>query len=243
MSWLFSQALVEEYSAGTSLDGGPSAQLNVTPTQHKFWRNDKMIDASDLSRFGLTLRLLTVAHGVELLMSYLAAFPAKTSALPATERGSTESGAGSGPTWCASFATYDRTSSSWRTRQCSLLGDLAEFSETWPSWGSMQSGECSEVTPLELPTSATEFGSLPTPRASVGKHGICWKRAKNGNHRSQIEDYLGCLSLRHGGQVVSGRTVNPEFQDWLMVWPTQWTALKPLETDRFRQWQQQHGGF
>jgi site-specific DNA-cytosine methylase len=79
VSWLFSQALVEEYSAGTSLAGEPSSQLNVMPTQHKFWRNDKMMDSFDLSRFGLTLQLLTDAHGAELLTSFLAGFPAKTS--------------------------------------------------------------------------------------------------------------------------------------------------------------------
>jgi hypothetical protein len=36
MSWLFSQALVEEYSAGTCLDGEQSAQLNVMPTPLRF---------------------------------------------------------------------------------------------------------------------------------------------------------------------------------------------------------------
>jgi hypothetical protein len=54
MSWLFSQALGAEYSEATCSAGVPSAQLNVMPTQHPFWRNDKMMDASSLSRFGLT---------------------------------------------------------------------------------------------------------------------------------------------------------------------------------------------
>src|SRR5687768_17477186 len=54
MSWLFSQALVEEYSAASCSDGEQSAQLNVMPTQHKFWRNDKTMEFSRLSQFGLT---------------------------------------------------------------------------------------------------------------------------------------------------------------------------------------------
>lgn len=41
MSWLFSQALAEEFSAETSLAGEQFAQLNVMPTPHKFSRNDK----------------------------------------------------------------------------------------------------------------------------------------------------------------------------------------------------------
>ncbi len=54
MSWLFSQALAEEYSADTSLAGEQFAQLNVMPTPHKFSRNDKTMEFSSLSRFGLT---------------------------------------------------------------------------------------------------------------------------------------------------------------------------------------------
>lgn len=76
MSWLFSQALAEEYSADTSLDGEQFAQLNVMPTLHKFSRNDKTMESSDLSRFGLTCAVLTESHGEELLMSFLADFHA-----------------------------------------------------------------------------------------------------------------------------------------------------------------------
>ena len=81
MSWLFSRALVEEYSDRISWDGIQSAQLNVMPTQHKFWRNDKMTDVSRLSQFGLTCAVLTEGLGEELLTLYLADFHAKTSAL------------------------------------------------------------------------------------------------------------------------------------------------------------------
>ena len=37
--------------------------------------------------------------------------------------------------------------------------------------------------------------------------------------------------------------LNPDWVEWLMGWPIGWTDLKPLETDRFQQWQQQHSGF
>jgi hypothetical protein len=240
MSWLFSQALAVECSLGTSLDGEPYAQLNATPTPHRFWRNDRTMEFSDLSRFGLTSRVLTEDHGEALLTSYLAGFPVKTSAPQVRVRASTESAAGSGVKWHGSFAKYDRDSSSWKTAQCSLLGDSDEFSETWPRWGLMLDGECWEDTTSEPPTVENESGFLPTPRASVGTHGICWARAKTGEHRSQLEDFLGWLSLNHGGQVVSGRTVNSDFQDWLMAWPTQWTDLRPLETDKFQSWLRQH---
>jgi len=37
--------------------------------------------------------------------------------------------------------------------------------------------------------------------------------------------------------------LNPPWVEWLMGWPVGWTDLKPLETDRYRQWQKQHGEF
>jgi hypothetical protein len=243
MSWLFSQALAVECSQGICSDGEPYAQLNVTPTPHKFWRNDRTMEFSDLSRFGLTSRLLTEGHGEALLTSYLAGFHVKTSAPQAKALASTESEADSGEKWRGSFAKFDLVTSGWKTAQCSLLGDLEEFSETWPRWGLMRDGECWEDTMSEPPTVENESGFLPTPRASVGTHGICWARAKTGEHRSQLEDFLGWLSLNHGGQVVSGRTVNSDFQDWLMAWPTQWTDLQPLETGRFQSWLRQHSPF
>jgi len=79
MSWLFSQALVEEYSEGISLDGAQSAQSSGKPTQQAYCAPDKMTAFSRLSRFGMTYKPLTATHGEALLMSYLAASRAKTS--------------------------------------------------------------------------------------------------------------------------------------------------------------------
>ena len=35
--------------------------------------------------------------------------------------------------------------------------------------------------------------------------------------------------------------LNPDWVEWLMGWPIGWTDLKPLETDKFQQWQHLHG--
>jgi hypothetical protein len=267
MSWLFSQALVEEYSEGTSLDGEPSAQLNVTPTQHKFWRNDKTIDASDLSRFGLTLRLLTAARGAELLMSYLAAFRARTSAQQELASGSPGGAADFGATRNGSFAKYDHASSTWRTVQCSLLGDSDEFSETWPRWGSMSNG-VSYLRPIPaLPICATESGLWPTPtvcgnynRKGASKtsgDGLAtavrmWRTpnasdADKWSKQSLEERKAKGQQIRLNTQVSPDGSqaglLNPDWIEWLMGWPTGWTELKPLEMDKFQEWQQQHGGF
>ena len=65
-----------------------------------------------------------------------------------------------GEKWRGSFVKYDPDSSLWRTHQCSLLGDLDEFLETWPQWGLMRDGECWEQRTLEQSIRGTESGLL-----------------------------------------------------------------------------------
>jgi hypothetical protein len=79
MSWLFSQALVVEYLEENFSDGAQSAQSSGSHTQQAYCAPDKMTAFSKLSRFGMTYKPLTATHGEALLMSYLAAFHAKTS--------------------------------------------------------------------------------------------------------------------------------------------------------------------
>ena len=78
MSWLFSQALVEEYLGASSLDGEQSAPLNGKPTQQAYCAPDKMTDFCLLSQFGMTFKPLMENLGQELLTLYLADFHAKT---------------------------------------------------------------------------------------------------------------------------------------------------------------------
>jgi hypothetical protein len=40
---------------------------------------------------------------------------------------------------------------------------------------------------------------------------------------------------------VTVKWMNPDWTEWLMGWPINWTALKPLETDKFQQWLSSHG--
>lgn len=107
MSWLFLQALAEESSAGTSLDGERFAQLNVMPTPHKFWRNDKTMEHSDLYRFGLMCAVLKESSGAELLTSFLAAFPVKTFPEPAKALVSKKNGQVFGSKWQESSVRFD----------------------------------------------------------------------------------------------------------------------------------------
>jgi hypothetical protein len=158
MSWLFSQALVEEYLPPNYSDGEQSVPLNGKPTQQAYCAPDKMTVFSRLSRFGMTYKPLMEHHGEELLKSYLAAFHVKTLAPQEKAQALTENEAECGEKWHASFVKYDPDTSLWRTHQCLLLGGLEEFLETWPQWGLMRDGECWEQQTLEQNIRGTEFG-------------------------------------------------------------------------------------
>ena len=169
MSWLFSQALVEEYLGENFSDGEQSAPSSGKPTPQAYCAPDKMTDFSKVSRFGMMFKPLTEDLGKELLTSYLEAFRVPTLAQQEKEQELKEKPLECGEKWHGSFTKYDPDSSSWKTHQCSLLGDLEEFLETWPQWGLMRDGECWEQRTLAQTIKGTESGLslLPTPTASM----------------------------------------------------------------------------
>jgi hypothetical protein len=267
MSWLYSQALVAEYLGGTSLDGEQSAPLSAMLTPQQFWRNDKMMDCSKPSLFGLTLQHLTADRGEELLKSFRAAFHVRT--FPAQEKAQdlTESAADCGQSLPGLLAKYDPDTHSLRTAQCSLFGDLTECYVTLPRWGLMRDGALYLPPTVALPMREKGCGLWPTPRAcdykgvsspeaaeKVLERGFShnlpervaylkkWPtptahNAKETNAPSESERNTPTLAAQAGG------ALNPMWVEWLMGWPIGWTDLRPLETDRFQQWQQQHSEF
>lgn len=76
--------------------------------------------------------------------------------------------------------------------------------------------------------------NFATPTATMHKG---WSANHN---RAETNDRLD-YQIERGAEGV-GR-LNPQWVEWLMGWPLGWTDLKPLETDRFREWLAQHGGF
>lgn len=163
MSWLFSQALVAEFSEATSSAGAPSAPLNVMPTQHKFWRNDKTMEPSKLSQFGLTCAVLTEDHGADLLTWFLADSRVRTYQLPGMEPASMALDRGFGSRWQELSVRYCLERSTWRTHLCLWEEDLPWSSVTLPKWGMTRDGGLWErltSTPL---TSGIESGLWPTP--------------------------------------------------------------------------------
>ena len=187
MSWLFSRALVEAFSAATSLDGAPSAPSSGSPTPQAYLPPDRMTAFSRPSRFGMTFAPLTDDHGAAVLTSFLEAFPAKTSASQAKAPALTESAAACGPTWRASLARFSPATSSWKTAQRSLLGDSDECSVIWPRSGMTAAGQCWELPTLERRTSGTDSGSSPRfPTPLVGGTGPSTHGQISGQFRTQL---------------------------------------------------------
>ncbi len=152
---------MEAYTAANSLDGEQSAPLNGKPTQQAYCAPDKMTAFSRLSRFGITYKPLSDIPGEELSMSSVVAFHVRTLVPQEKAQGLTENDQECGEKWLASLGKYDPDTHLWRTHQCSLLGDLDEFSETWPQWGLMRDGECWEQQTLERRIRGTESGLSP----------------------------------------------------------------------------------
>ena len=234
MSWLFSQALVVEYLGENFSDGEQSAPLNGNLTQPAYCAPDKMTAFSRLSRFGMTFKPLTVSRGEELLMSYLVAFPVRTSAPLGGGLALTESAAECGEKWRGSFTKYDPDLRLWKTHQCSLLGDLEPFLETWPQWGLMRDGECWEQQTLAQTIKGTESGLWATPTR-------CDYKGTTGT--ANFESRKRQFNNLTGGEVIGTIYPNPTTYEVMMGWPLGWTDLKPLEMGKSHCAPQQPGEF
>jgi len=257
MSWLYSRVLVVEYLGENYLDGEPSALSNGNNTQLAFLPQDKMMDYSKVSRFGMTFKPLMEQAGEELLMSYQAAFHAKTFLPQEKAQELTENEAECGEKWQGSFAKFDQSSCLWKTHQCSLIEDWELFSEIWPTWGSMRNGACWERQILGLNTTEREFGLLPdnerffhTPttgssggsnsRKAMQKRGVIWPTPTTGTGGGNAGGSGVRRTAKENGTYVPS-SINPNLQEWLMGWPQDWTEIKPLETDKYRKWRLLHG--
>ena len=165
MSFIFSQALVEEFSAGNCLDTELFALLSGSHTPKLSLWHDKTMGPSRLSRFGMTCSLLTESLGADVLTWWLAGFPVKTSASQEKAQASAAIDPGCGVTWRASLAKFDPDSCSWKTAQLSLLGDSELSSVIWPRSGMTADGQCWELPMLGRRTSGTGCGYWQTPVA------------------------------------------------------------------------------
>jgi hypothetical protein len=251
MSWLFSQALVAEYSAASCSDGAPSAPSNTTATPQAFLWRDKTTDAWNRFPSGMTCEPLTGSRGEELLTWFREGFLVKTcpeqrhttAAASLWPMGWMASDPDSGGKWPELFVTLDRDTSWWKTSQLCLMKELESFSETWPRWGLMRDGACYRL-PQQVPRiTAREYFWLLTPSASDGKKRFSFRSASLADRyrkhpKGNLAEQVSFLAQDRG--VMDGR-LNPVFWDWMTGWPTGWTDLQPVAMRKFQQWLRSHG--
>jgi len=238
MSWLFSQALVAEYSQGHCLDGEQFAPSSENLTPQAYLSSDRMMAFSTRSLSGMTFALLTEDLGEALLMWFRGAFPVKTLALPDMGQASRENGQGFGKKWTESLARFCLESFSWKTHQCSLLGGGYESLQTLPEWGMWDATELWGHQPRVQYVKARESGlSLLRPTAQ------CWKAWTFLRISSLVRKNHADGNIQEQSARCLNKMITAESNEILMQWPPKWTDLKPLETDKIHTWRQRHLGF
>ena len=157
-------------------------------------------------------------------MSFAGGSRVRTCPQQGFEQGSTANALAFGENLPDSLAKFDPPTSSWRTSQiCWLEAEadgLAEFLETWPRAGMMQSGTAFRRRSLAPLIAVTGFTLWPTPNASDWKAGF-----SNAPNRSQsslprsIGIVMGVNSGRRGGP-------NPQWTTWIMGFPMMWLNVQ-----------------
>ena len=79
--------------------------------------------------------------------------------------------------------------------------------------------------------------TFPTPGTTGMSNGSGNCEKANKLHQAGVIDEETRRSMRAG----NGGQLNPNWVEWLIGWPIGWTDLKPLEMDKFQQWQNSHG--
>jgi len=225
MSWLYSRALVEEYSAENCSGGVPFVPSSSTNTPAMYLWQGKTTEALNLSRYGMMCEPLTESRGEELLTLYLEDFLVKTSVQPEKVQELAVNDQVYGSKWQGLLVKHAPDMFSSKIVLCSEQEDLVRFSKTLPRSGMMQDGECSELAMLERHTREKECGYLPT----ITK--LEWKGRGPNSKQQGLTNRLG----------ITGKQLHPDYCEALMGWPIGWTELKELETDKFRQWLHSHG--
>jgi DNA (cytosine-5)-methyltransferase 1 len=118
---------------------------------------------------------------------------------------------------------------------------LKKRMENWPTPTAHNAKEAAYPAEFlrKTPTLAATVAmrKFPTPQASDNRD-----RGNMSNPSIQRRVAMGKqIMLSQSVDQNSGR-LNPTWVEcYLMGWPLEWTDLKPLETDKFQEWQQQHG--
>jgi len=156
-------------------------------------------------------------------MQSLEDFPAKMLVLQAVAQVLKAHEADCGESSPALLAKYDPNSSSWKTSQLCLDGELAEFSETWPRSGMMLNGTAYRLPTLVPDSFGTECSLWPTPNATAFKGGR--QSPRRGVKNPERNNWQDWCSL-----VLGQRYPVPETAEQVMGFPEGFTETSNSET-------------
>ena len=216
MNCISLQALVEASLQDKCSDTDVSGPLNWSPTRRPCLWHDKTMEASRLSRFGMTCEPLMDGRGQALLTSWLAGFRAKPIARQLQAKTMQMiSGRKCGGSWQMSLpgTSLPRT---YRSEQ------LTQRQTTCKRWATKSGAfPLPRLTWVQI-TFGADIGYLHTPTCTANYAAPSmqkWKAAR-------------------AFKAVFGRPT-PVNHEWMMGWPLGWTDLKPLEMGKSRNAPQQ----
>jgi len=207
---------VAESSPTSCSDTSPLAQSKSKHIPERFCCKGKLTDAYLNFLFGTTLphsdpttqtpQTTSSDFEVSVTNSPSAAdFHARTFPVPERAQASPAQSPAYSLIWPASSARFDRDTYTWRTLQCSLLGDSTPCSVKLPRWGTMRHGELSALTMPEEITNATGYGLWPTPAA---------RDHKPTNTKEFLEAGRFVDQLNNRVQMVQNGWTTPAARDW-----------------------------
>ena len=130
------------------------------------------------------------------------------------------------------LASFDPITSSWRTPQLLLTGDLEEFLQTLPRSGSMRNGQLRVRAPWVPHTHGKGCSLWPTLLRPNGGRSVPqdanWTSGATAYTKDGRKIQVGVESAVR--RVFGPGPVNPEFAEWLMGFPIGWTELADSET-------------
>jgi hypothetical protein len=160
---LFAVEQEAAFSLTSYLDTIRLERAKSNPTQEMSSSPDNETESCQPSPSGTTYAHSTEHPGEEQLMFFAEASPVRTSVQQVKEQELRESVRDFGRNMRDSLERCGLVLSLPKTHLCFALGDLELSSKTWPRWGIMLDGECSELGMSVRHINETECGSWPTP--------------------------------------------------------------------------------
>ena len=159
----YSQEPAEESSQTFCLDTYLSELAKSRITQEPSSCKDNEMESCQSSQSGTTSQPSMENLGADSSMLSRVDSLARIYRQQVKAQGLEENDQGSGEKWRESLTRYDPDTASWKTHQCLLLGGLESFSEIFPKWGMMRTGECWGLTMSAHLIEENESGLWPTP--------------------------------------------------------------------------------